>query len=146
MAEEQRAAQQLYSEQKIAQILDALIDAARQVAHARRILDMYQDTYRPEQKRPPMPEGNVFADTHSLMEYVNALASYDPELNYVVIEQTNAENRLAEQEGKVRAILPPGSIVLHTYRMKQQRPGEHGGKYQITNHTDGKIRISKIDD
>jgi hypothetical protein len=136
MAEEQPAAQQLYSEQKIAEILDALIDAARRVGHARRILD----TYRTEQKRPPMPEGNVFADTNSLMEYVNSLASYDPELNSVVIEQTNAENSLAEQEGKVRVILPPDSGVIHTYGM------QHGGKYQITHRADGKIQISKVDD
>jgi hypothetical protein len=87
-----------------------------------------------------MPEGNVFADTNSLMEYVNVLAKSDPEFNYVVIEQTNAENRLAEQEGKVRVILPVDSGVLHTYGMPQ------GGKYQITNHAEGKIRISKIDD
>jgi hypothetical protein len=140
MAEEQRAAQQLYSEQKIAQILDALIDAARQVAHAHRILDTYLATYRTEQKRPPMPEGNVFADTNSLMEYVNSLAKTDPELNSVVSEQTNAENSLAEQEGKVKVILPPDSGVIHTYGM------QHGGKYQITNHADGKIRISKIGD
>jgi hypothetical protein len=87
MAEE-RAAQQLYSEQQIAEILDDLIDAARQVAEARGILD----TYRAEQKRPPMPEGNVFADTNGLMEYVNALARYDPERNSAVIEQTNSNN------------------------------------------------------
>jgi hypothetical protein len=140
MAEEQPAAQQLYSEQKIAEILDALIDAARQVARARRILDTCRNTYRTEQKRPPMPEGNVFADTNSLMEYVNALAKTDPELNSVVIEQTNAENSLAEQERKVKVILPVDSGVLHTYGM------QHGGKYQITNHADGKIQISKVDD
>jgi hypothetical protein len=109
MAEE-RAAQQLYSEQKIVEILDALIDAARQAADAPRILD----TYRAEHKRPTTPEAKVFADTNSLMEYGNALAKYEQELNHVVIEQTNSENRLAEQEGKVRAILPLDSNVSHT--------------------------------
>jgi hypothetical protein len=126
MAEE-RAAQQLYSEQKIAESLDDLINAARKAADARRILD----TYRAEQKRPTMPEGNVFADTNSLMKYVNALAKYEQELNYVVIEQTNSENRLAEQEGKVRAILPPDSGILHTSAMQQQRPREHGGNTRL---------------
>jgi hypothetical protein len=138
---EGRAAQQLYSEQKIAEILDDLIDAARQVGYARRALDTYRNSYRTEQKRPPMPEGNVFADTNSLMEYVNALAKSDPELNAVVIEQTKAENRLAEQEGKVRVILPLDSGVLHTYGRMQ-----HGGEYKIKHQPDGKIRILKIDD
>lgn len=142
---EGRAAQQLYSEQKIAEILDDLIDAARQVGHVRHALETYRNTYRntyrTEQKRPPMPEGNVFADTNSLMEYVNALAKSDPELNAVLIEQTKAENRLAEQEGKVRVILPLDSGVLHAYGRMQ-----HGGEYQIKYQADGKIRILKIDD
>ena len=84
--------------------------------------------YKTSHPLPPTPER--FADVRALANYASAQVRHEQTLDQLDKGQREAEQRLRTVEGKVAALLPLGSTVVHAYG--GVNPGEYGVLCEIT--------------
>ena len=123
MAKE-RAEKESYSERNVANLLDQFIDAQFEAAEAQQRARHYKTTH----SLPPPPER--FADVRALANYASAQVRHEQTLDQLDKVQREAEQRLRMVEGKVAALLPLGSTVVHAYGGANL--GEYGVLCEIT--------------
>ena len=122
---EERAEKESYSERNVSKLLDQFIDAQFEVEEVQRRARQY-DTSHPLPPTPP----ERFADVRALADYASAQVRHEQALDQLDKDQREAEQRLRIVEGKVAALLPPGSTVAHAYG--GAHPDEHGILCEIT--------------
>ena len=106
---EERAAQESYTERNVSKLLDQFIDAQFEAAQAHQRARQYKTSH----PLPPTPER--FADVRALANYASAQVRHEQTLDQLDKGQREAEQRLRMVEGKVAALLPVGSTVVHAY-------------------------------
>ena len=121
---DQRAERESYTERNVSKLLDQFIEAQFEAAGAQQRARHYKTTH----SLPPPPER--FADVRALANYASAQVRHEQTLDQLDKVQREAEQRLRIVEGKVAALLPPGSAVAHAYG--GAHPDEHGILCEIT--------------
>ena len=122
---EERAEKESYTERNVSKLLDQLIDAQFEVEEVQRRARQYDMSH----PLPPTPPER-FADVRALADYASAQVRHEQTLAQLDKGQREAEQRLRIVEGKVAALLPPGSTVAHAY--EGAHPKEHGILCEIT--------------
>ncbi len=115
---DQRAERESYTERNVSKLLDQFIEAQFEAAEAQQRARHYKTTH----SLPPPPER--FADVRALANYASAQVRHEQTLDQLDKVQREAEQRLRMVEGKVAALLPLGSTVVHAYGGANQ--GEYG--------------------
>ena len=123
MADE-RAERESYTERNVSKLLDQFIEAQFEAAEAQQRARHYKTSH----PLPPPPER--FADVRALANYASAQVRHEQTLDQLDKVQRDAEQRLRMVEGKVAALLPLGSTVVHAYG--GVNPGEYGVLCEIT--------------
>jgi hypothetical protein len=123
MADE-RAERESYTERNVSKLLDQFIEAQFEAAEAQQRARHYKTSH----PLPPPPER--FADVRALANYASAQVRHEQTLDQLDKVQRDAEQRLRMVEGKVAALLPLGSTVVHGYG--GVNPGEYGVLCEIT--------------
>jgi hypothetical protein len=121
---EERAEKESYTERNVSKLLDQFIDAQFEAAEAQQRARQYKTS----QPLPPTPER--FADVRALANYASAQVRHEQILDQLDKGQREAEQRLRMVEGKVAALLPLGSTVVHAYG--GANPDEYGILCEIT--------------
>jgi len=121
---EERAEKESYTERNVSKLLDQFIDAQFEAAQAHQRARQYKTSH----PLPPTPER--FADVRALANYASAQVRHEQTLDQLDKGQREAEQRLRMVEGKVAALLPLGSTVVHAYG--GANPNEYGVLCEIT--------------
>jgi hypothetical protein len=121
---EERAEKESYTERNVSKLLDQFIDAQFEAAQAYQRARQYKTSH----PLPPTPER--FADVRALANYASAQVRHEQTLDQLDKGQREAEQRLRMVEGKVAALLPLGSTVVHAYG--GANPNEYGVLCEIT--------------
>ena len=121
---ENRAERESYTERNASKLLDQFIDAQFEAAEAHQRARQYKTSH----PLPPTPQR--FADVRALANYASAQVRHEQTLDQLDKAQREAEQRLRMVEGKVAALLPPGSTVVHAYG--GANPDEYGVLCEIT--------------
>ena len=121
---EERAEKESYTERNVSKLLDQYIDAQFEAAEAQQRARQYKTSH----PLPPAPER--FADVRALANYASAQVRHEQTLDQLDKGQREAEQRLRIVEGKVAALLPLGSSVVHAYG--GANPDEYGVLCEIT--------------
>lgn len=116
---EERAQRESYTERNVSKLLDQFIDAQFEAAKAQQRARQYKTSH----PLPPAPPER-FADVGALANYASAQVRHDQTLDQLDKAQREAEQRLRMVEGKVAALLPLGSTVVHAYG--GANPNEYG--------------------
>ena len=134
---EERAERESYTERNVSKLLDQFIDAQFEVEEVQRRARQY-DTSHPLPPTPP----ERFADVRALANYASAQVRHEQTLDQLDKAQREAEQRLRMVEGKVAALLPLGSTVVHAY--EGAHPEEFTGQCEIIHDpaTDHDPRLS----
>ena|SRR3712207_105311 len=106
---EERAERESYTERNVSKLLDQFIEAQFEAAKAQQRARQYKTSH----PLPPAPER--FADVRALANYASAQVRHEQTLDQLNKAQLEAEQRLRIVEGKVAALLPLGSTVVHAY-------------------------------
>ena len=114
----ERAEMESYTERNVSKLLDQFIDAQFEAAKAQQRTRQYKTSH----PLPPAPER--FADVRALANYASAQVRHEQTLDQLDKDQREAEQRLRMVEGKVAALLPLGSTVVHAYG--GATPNEYG--------------------
>ena len=120
----ERAEKESYTERNVSKLLDQYIDAQFEAAEAQQRARQYKTSH----PLPPAPER--FADVRALANYASAQVRHEQTLDQLDKGQREAEQRLRIVEGKVAALLPLGSSVVHAYG--GAIPDEYGVLCEIT--------------
>ena len=120
----ERAEKESYTERNVSKLLDQYIDAQFEAAEAQQRARQYKTSH----PLPPAPER--FADVRALANYASAQVRHEQTLDQLDSGQREAEQRLRIVEGKVAALLPLGSSVVHAYG--GANPDEYGVLCEIT--------------
>jgi len=120
----ERAEKESYTERNVSKLLDQYIDAQFEAAEAQQRARQYKTSH----PLPPAPER--FADVRALANYASAQVRHEQTLDQLDKGQREAEQRLRIVEGKVAALLPLGSSVVHAYG--GANPDEYGVLCEIT--------------
>ena len=133
---EERAERESYTERNVSKLLDQFIDAQFEAAEAHQRARQYKTSH----PLPPTPQR--FADVRALANYASAQVRHEQTLDQLDKAQREAEQRLRTVEGKVAALLPLGSTVVHAY--EGAHPEEFTGQCEITHDpaTDHDPRLS----
>lgn len=115
---EEPARRESYTERNVSKLLDQFIDAQFEAAKAQQRARQYKSSH----PLPPAPER--FADVRALANYASAQVRHEQTLDQLDKAQREAEQRLRTVEGKVAALLPLGSSVVHAYG--GANPDEYG--------------------
>jgi hypothetical protein len=121
---DERAERESYTERNVSKLLDQFIDAQFEAAQAHQRARQYKTSH----PIPPTPER--FADVRALANYASAQVRHEQTLDQLDKGQREAEQRLRMVEGKVAALLPLGSTVVHAYG--GANPNEYGVLCEIT--------------
>ena len=121
---EERAERESYTERNVSRLLDQFIDAQFEAAEAQQRARQYKTSH----PLPPPPQR--FADVRALANYASAQVRHQQTLGQLDKAQREAEQRLRMVEGKVAALLPLGSTVVHAYG--GANPDEYGILCEIT--------------
>jgi hypothetical protein len=121
---DQRVERESYTERNVSKLLDQFIEAQFEAAGAQQRARHYKTTH----SLPPPPER--FADVRALANYASAQVRHEQTLDKLDKAQREAEQRLRMVEGKVAALLPLGSTVVHAYG--GANPDEYGILCEIT--------------
>ena len=121
----ERAEMESYTERNVSKLLDQLIDAQFEAAEAQQRARQYNTSH----PLPPTPPER-FADVRALADYASAQVRHEQTLDQLDKDQREAEQRLRMVEGKVAALLPLGSTVVHAYG--GANPDEYGVLCEIT--------------
>ena len=122
---ENRAERESYTERNASKLLDQFIDAQFEVEEVQRRARQYKTSH----PLPPTPPER-FADVRALANYASAQVRHEQTLDQLDKAQREAEQRLRMVEGKVAALLPLGSTVVHAYG--GANPDEYGILCEIT--------------
>ena len=120
----ERAEKESYTERNVSKLLDQYIGAQFEAAEAQQRARQYKTSH----PLPPAPER--FADVRALANYASAQVRHEQTLDQLDKGQREAEQRLRIVEGKVAALLPLGSSVVHAYG--GANPDEYGVLCEIT--------------
>ena len=123
MAKE-RAKKESYTERNVSKLLDQFIDAQFEAAKAQQRARQYKTSH----PLPPAPER--FADVRALANYASAQVRHEQTLDQLDKDQQEAEQRMKDAQGRVAALLPLGSTVVHAY--EGAHPEEFTGQCEIT--------------
>ena len=122
---EERAEKESHSEHSISKLLDEFIDAQFEAQEAQRRLQIYK-TSPLQAPTPP----DRFENVRELANYVSAQVRHQQTLEQLNNDQQEAEQRMKDAQGRVAALLPPGSTVVHAY--EGVHPEEFTGQCEIT--------------
>ena len=125
---EERAEKGSYSEHSVSGLLDQFIDAQFEAQEARRRVEIYRTSHL----QAPTPPDR-FADVRELANYASAQVRYEQTLDQLNKDQQEAEQRMKDAQGRVAALLPLGSTVVHAY--EGAHPEEFTGQCEITHDT-----------
>jgi hypothetical protein len=122
---EERAEKGSYSEHSVSGLLDQFIDAQFEAQEARRRVEIYRTSHL----QAPTPPDR-FADVRELANYASAQVRHEQTLDQLNKDQQEAEQRMKDAQGRVAALLPLGSTVVHAY--EGAHPEEFTGQCEIT--------------
>ena len=122
-----------YTEQTLATLLDNLIEADRRADLAQGMTNTYA-------RQAPTPPPSGFPDVRSLVEYHDRAIEHERELKARVDKQQETYQERARIASELKAILPKGLHVDHTYHGDQE---EYNGRYAIHHRPDETILISR---
>jgi hypothetical protein len=125
---EERAEKGSYSEHSVSGLLDQFIDAQFEAQEARRRVEIYRTSHL----QAPTPPDR-FADVRELANYASAQVRHEQALDQLNKDQQEAEQRMKDAQGRVAALLPLGSTVVHAY--EGAHPEEFTGQCEITHDT-----------
>jgi len=125
---EERAEKGSYSEHSVSGLLDQFIDAQFEAQEARRRVEIYRTSHL----QAPTPPDR-FADVRELANYASAQVRHEQTLDQLNKDQQEAEQRMKDAQGRVAALLPLGSTVVHAY--EGAHPEEFTGQCEITHDT-----------
>ena len=125
---EERAEKGSYSEHSVSGLLDQFVDAQFEAQEAQRRVEIYRTSHL----QAPTPPDR-FADVGELANYASAQVRHEQTLDQLNKDQQEAEQRMKDAQGRVAALLPLGSTVVHAY--EGAHPEEFTGQCEITHDT-----------
>ena len=125
---EERAEKGSYSEHSVSGLLDQFIDAQFEAQEAQRRVEIYRTSH---QQAPTPPDR--FENVRELANYASAQVRHEQTLDQLDKDQQEAEQRMKDAQGRVAALLPLGSTVVHAY--EGAHPEEFTGQCEITHDT-----------
>ena len=122
---EERAEKESYSEHSVSGLLDQFIDAQFEAQEAQRRVEIYRTSHL----QAPTPPDR-FENVRELANYASAQVRHEQTLEQLDKDQQEAEQRMKDAQGRVAALLPLGSTVVHAY--EGAHPEEFTGQCEIT--------------
>ncbi len=122
---EERAEKGSYSEHSVSGLLDQFIDAQFEAQEAQRRAQVYRTSLL----QAPTPPDR-FDNVRELANYASAQVRHEQTLDQLDKDQQEAEQRMKDAQGRVAALLPLGSSVVHAY--EGAHPEEFTGQCEIT--------------